>query len=168
MATRDILKNLTLWADAKGLAGKIRNINLPKLTQKTEQFQGGGMFGEATITLGLQALTTDFELIDYDPDVLAMFGFTEGSTNSLTVRGYLEDQAANVTPVIVNMRGKVTEQDPGTWTPGETSSLRSTMALNYYKLTHGGKVIHEIDVENMIAVINGTDVLAAARSALGL
>ena len=43
-----------------------------------------------------------------------------------------------------------------------------TLALRYYKLEIDGETIHEIDVENMTRVINGTDQLAARRRALGL
>ena len=46
--------------------------------------------------------------------------------------------------------------------------LKVTMSLVYYKLQHGQNTIHEIDVENMIQVINGVDVLQSIRSALGM
>lgn len=168
MAARDVLKNLTAWVDGRGYAGQVQDVNLPKLTQKTTDFQGGGMVADIAITVGLEKLVTDFSLISYDADVLALFGVTEGSNVPLTIRGALESFDGTVTPVVANMRGKITEQDPGTWKPGEVPFLKNTMALNYYKLTHGDKVVHEIDVENMVAIINGVDKLAAFRSALGL
>jgi P2 family phage contractile tail tube protein len=42
------------------------------------------------------------------------------------------------------------------------------LSLTYYKQTIGGQVIHEVDVINMVRIINGTDVLADIRSALGM
>ena len=42
------------------------------------------------------------------------------------------------------------------------------MAVRYYKLDHDGTVVHEIDVDNMTRVINGTDRLEAQRTALGI
>ena len=41
------------------------------------------------------------------------------------------------------------------------------MAVRYYKLTIAGDDICEIDVDNMIRIVNGTDRLAAQRAALG-
>ena len=168
MAARDVLKNLTLWVDGRGMAGQVQDVNPPKLTQQTEDFKGGGMVAPVKITVGMEGLTTDFSLISYDSDVLALFGVTEGSNVPLTIRGALESFDGTVTPIVMTMRGKITEQDPGTWKPGEVPYLKNTMALNYYKLQHGTTVVHEIDVENMVAIINGTDTLATFRSALGL
>ena len=66
------------------------------------------------------------------------------------------------------MRGKIKELDSGTHKPGEAAPLKVSVALTYYKQTHGGTVIHEIDVENMVRTINGVDALASMRKALGL
>jgi P2 family phage contractile tail tube protein len=40
--------------------------------------------------------------------------------------------------------------------------------LRYYKLSHGGEVIHEIDVPNMVRVVGGVDQLSEIRNALGV
>jgi P2 family phage contractile tail tube protein len=168
MAARDVLKNLTLWVDGRGMAGQVRDVNPPKLTQQTEDFKGGGMVAPVAITVGMEKLVADFSLISYDKDVLALFGVVEGSTVPLTIRGALESFDGTVTPIVMTMRGKITENDPGTWNPGEVPYLKISMALNYYKLQHGTTVVHEIDVENMVAIIEGVDTLAAFRSALGL
>ena len=42
------------------------------------------------------------------------------------------------------------------------------MALTYYKLEVGGRLIYEIDMVGMVLVIDGVDQLAEERSALGL
>lgn len=168
MAARDVLKNLTAWVDGRGMAGQVQDVNLPKLQQKLEEFRGGGMVAPVAVTMGMERLMTDFSLISFDSDVLALFGVVEGASVPLTVRGALESFDGTVTPIVATMRGKVTEMDPGTWKPGDVPYLKCTMELNYYKLQHGDKTVHEIDVENMVATINGTDTLAAFRSALGL
>jgi P2 family phage contractile tail tube protein len=66
------------------------------------------------------------------------------------------------------LRGKLKEADPGTWKPGEAAPLKAMVALTYYKLQHGDRIIHEIDVENMVRIVDGVDVLAAQRAALGI
>lgn len=168
MAARDVLKNMNLWIDGNGMAGQIQELNLPKLTLQTEEFRGGGMDAPVDLTMGIEKLVTDFSLISYDLAVLGTWGVREGQTIPLTIRAALESYDGTITPVMVNMRGKVTELDAGTWTPGAVPSLKVTMTLNYFKQTHGGVVIHEIDVINMVRVIDGVDGLAAQRAALGL
>ena len=66
------------------------------------------------------------------------------------------------------MRGKVKEIDRGETKTGEKPSIKISLALSYYKLTHGSTVVQEIDVVNMIARQNGVDMLAGMRSALGI
>ncbi|HEY4664933.1 MAG TPA: phage major tail tube protein, partial [Comamonas sp.] len=93
---------------------------------------------------------------------------TEGNQIPFVAREALESFDGTVTPVVHTMRGKITEIDPQTSKAGEVPRLKVTLSLVYYKLQHGQNTIHEIDVENMIQVINGVDVLQAMRSALGM
>lgn len=168
MAARDVLKNINLYADGRGYAGQLQEVNTPKLTIQTEEFRGGGMDAPIELTMGMEKLEADFSLVSYDNDVLSLWGVAEGSFYQFTIRAALESFDGTVTPVVMNMRGKIKEIDRGTWKPGEVPSLKIALALSYYKETHGGTVLHEIDVENMVRTINGVDALAAIRSALGL
>nr|WP_262363471.1 phage major tail tube protein [Xylella fastidiosa] len=55
-APRHLLKHLNLFIDGKGYAGQVEEINLPKLTLKTEEFRGGGMLAPVELTMGLEKL----------------------------------------------------------------------------------------------------------------
>lgn len=168
MAARDVRKNFTLSVDGRGFAGQVSEFNAPKLGTIEEEFRAGGMDMAIDVTMGMQKLVCDWSLYAYDRDVLAMFGVVQGSVVPLTVREGLESFDGTVKAVVHNMRGKITELDPGTSKPGELPVLKATMTLTYYKLTHDGRVVHEVDAENMVRIINGTDVLSAMRRALGL
>lgn len=165
---RNVRKNLNAFLDGRGYAGQVEDFNAPKLTLKTEDFQGGGMSAPLEITMGFEKLEADFSLLSYDAAVLATWGVTEGREVQFTVRESLESHDGSITGVIHNMRGKVKEIDPGTSKAGDKSTLKVSLALSYYKLTHGAQVVQEIDVVNMIVVQNGVDVLAPVRSALGI
>lgn len=168
MSARDVLKNLNLFVDGKGYAGQIEEYNPPDLTLTTEDFRAGGMDAPVAIEMGQEALETSFSLISYDRDVLALWGVAEGETVPLIVRGALESFDGTVTAVRHEMRGKITSLARGTWAPGQKATLTITQRLVYYREVHDDRVLHEIDVENMIRVVNGTDRLAAQRAALGL
>lgn len=168
MAARDIRKNINLFVDGRGYAGQIAEFNAPKLTLQTEDFRAGGMDLPVKVTMGMEPLTCDFSLQAYDRDVLALFGVVEGATVPLVAREALESFDGAVTPVVHTMRGKITGIDPGTSKPGELPLLKIDLALTYYKMQHGDKVVHEIDAENMVRSINGSDALAAIRGALGM
>lgn len=168
MAARDVLKNINLFVDGRGYAGEVESITPPPLTLQTEEFRAGGMDAPVDVTMGMEKMEASFALRAYDSDVLSLFGVVEGGSVPLTFRGALESYDGTVKSVLMNMRGKITGIDPGTWTPGELASLTVTVSLNYFKQTHDGKIIHEIDVMNMVRVINGVDALSAIRSALAI
>lgn len=168
MAARDILKNINLFVDGRGFAGQIQDVTPPVMTLQTEEFRAGGMDAPLDVTMGMEKMEASFNLRAYDRDVLSLFGVVEGSNVPLTIRAALESYDGTVKPVVMSMRGKITSMDPGTWTPGELPSLNVTLTLSYFKQEHDGRVIHEIDVENMVRIINGTDALAQIRAALGM
>jgi P2 family phage contractile tail tube protein len=168
MAARDVLKNLNLFVDGKGQAGQLQDFNPPKLTLKMDEVRMGGMDTPIELEQGLEKLNADFTLIGYDADVLALMGVRPGASVPFVARGALESFDGTVTAVAHTMRGKLKEVDPGTWKPGEAAPLKASIALTYYKLQHGDRIIYEIDVENYIRVVDGVDVLAAQRSALGI
>lgn len=164
----DILKNMSLFVDGRGYAGNVEELVLPKLTLKTEEFRNGGMDAPIDVELGMEKLECEFTLTRFDKFTLQLFGLAAGRSVPLTVRGVVVSDSGTYTPVVVNLQGLMRELDPGTWKPGEKATLKAMMTLRYYKLTHGGDVIHEIDIPNMVRKINGVDQLALTRAALGL
>ena len=164
----DILKNCNLFVDGRGYAGKVTEVNLPKLTVKMEEHRDGGMDAPAEIDMGLEKLECDFSTSSIDADLLRSWGLAPGNLVPLTFRGALVSEDGTVTAAVASVRGQVKEVDFGTWKPGEKVPLKCAVAVRYYKFEHGGAVVHEIDVDNMIRKINGVDQLAEQRTALGI
>lgn len=168
MSARDVRKQAHLFFDGRGYAGQLVEFNAPKLTLKTEEFRGGGMDVPVDIEQGMEKLTTDFSLKCYDRYILSWFGMGEGRQASFVVREALESFNGTTKNVTHTMRGKITEIDPGTSKPGESPEMRVSISLSYYKLEHDGYLVHEIDPENMVRVINGVDLLTQIRDVLGI
>ncbi|WP_323162865.1 phage major tail tube protein [Stenotrophomonas maltophilia] len=167
-STRNVRKNFNFYVDGKGFAGNVESFTAPKLTLKTEDFQAGGMFAPTEITFGHEKLEAEASFLSDDADVMGKFHVVEGKEYAFTAREALESADGTVTSVVHNMRGKVKEIDRGETRPGEKSTVKISLALNYYKLTHGLVVAQEIDVVNMIAKQGGVDLLAGLRKALGI
>lgn len=168
MAANDVRKNLAVFVDGTSYVGDANKVTAPKLTLVTEKFRGGGMQAPIALTMGMEEMVADVSFVSYDKDILALFSLVEGANVPLVVRELLESFDGTETAVVHTMTGKVTEIDPGESQPGVLPELKYTMSLSYYKLQHGDTVVHEIDVVNLIQIINGTDVLATARTALGI
>ena len=162
-----ILKNFNLFVDGRGYAGRAEEVSPPKLTLKTEEFRGGGMDAPAVIDLGMEKLEASFSLVEYDPEILKQFGLVPGNSVQITLRGALVDDSTT-TPMVIGLRGMFTELDMGKFKAGDKATLQCSVACRYYSLEIDGQSIAEIDVDNMVRKIDGQDVLADIRSALGM
>jgi uncharacterized protein len=162
------LKNMNLVVAGRGLAGKATEVTLPKVTAKLEEFRAGGMDAPVEFDMGLEKMEGSFTLAEYNADVLVLFGLTLGNSTDVTMRGYAEDEVGNSQTIVAQMRGRLKDQDPGSWKPGDNAELKGAISCTYYKLTINGKPIYEIDVPNMVRKINGVDQLAKQRNALGI
>lgn len=162
-----VLKNFSLFADGRGLAGLIQTLTLPTITVKMEEFRGGGMDAPVELDMGMEKLEGSFVLAEYNPDMVALVGLVSADTQ-LTARGAIRRDGEDAIPVVVNMTGAIKELDPGDWTSGEMATGTFAYSLRYYKLTVGGSELIEIDKQNMIRRIRGVDQLASIRTALGV
>ena len=164
-----ILKNMNLFIDGTGYAGRIDELNLPQLATSTEEHRGGGMDAPIQVDMGMEAMEATFTLSDFDEDVHALFGLLENNEIPCTVRGSIQAQGSGeAQPVVANLRGGFKTFDPGTWKPGDKNTLTLTMAVRYYRLTINSVEVALIDIPKMIRTINGTDQLAQQRAQLGI
>ncbi len=168
MPIQDILRQVNLFVDGRGYMGRVEEIELPKLTVKTEEFRAGGMDAPVELDMGMEKLESTLTVSGVDRELLKLWGVAPGNITPLSVQGSLQSEDGTVTTVEVRLRGQAKEIDWGTWKPGEKAPLKIMLALRYYKLTHGGELVHEIDVENMIRVVAGVDQLQQQRDALGI
>ncbi|MCP3940525.1 MAG: phage major tail tube protein [Desulfobacteraceae bacterium] len=168
MSVKNVLKNFNLFVDGKGFAGQIEEYVPPVLTLQTEDFRPGGLDSSVPITMGLEKLETSFSLVSYDDDVLTLWGIERGQNIPFVARGAIQSNDGTVKAVIHTMRGQIKQLDRGTWKAGQIAPIKVAMDLNYYKEEFDGKIIHEIDIENMVRTINGLDALSEIRGALGI
>ncbi|AIL13673.1 major tail tube protein (plasmid) [Candidatus Paracaedimonas acanthamoebae] len=161
------LKNFNLYIDGRGYAGRVEEINLPKLSIKTEEYRAGGMDMPVEIDMGMQKLESSITLSEYDDEVLKLFGTHDNKPN-VNFRGAMEDGSGKVTPVLIALNGKWRDLDFGNWRSGDKATLKIEVIAHYYRLEIDGKELIEIDIENMVRKINGEDQLKPIRDALGI
>lgn len=167
MSLPKVLKNFNLFVDGRGYVGKAEEINLPKLTIKTEELRAGGMDAPVAIDMGMEKLEASFSLAEYDSEIFKKFGIISGNGVQLTLKGALVDDE-KTTPLTVKLQGMYTELDMGKIAAGEKGTLQGSVSCRYYKLEIDGKSLIEIDIDNMTRVIDGVDKLAEIRNALGI
>lgn len=168
MEITNVMRNVNALVDGVGYAGKFEKLTLPKLTIKTEEHRPGGSDAPVELDMGMEKLEASLASASIDRGLLERFGFVQNGRLPMTFRGALQSEDGTVTAAVCQLRGMIKEIDWGDWQAGEKTEMKAMMAVRYYKLEHGGAVIHEIDVENMIRIVNGVDQLAEMRAALGL
>jgi len=163
-----VLKNMNLFVDGRGYAGRVDEIELPKLTLKTEEHRAGGMDLPVEIDLGMEKLEAKLTISDYDPELFKLFGLLDLAETQITLRGAIQAQGESAQPVVVNLRGGWKEIEASTWKPGDKSTLTVMLTARYYKLTIGDEELVEIDAINLVRKVGGNDQMSAIRSAIGL
>ena len=99
--------------------------------------------------------------------------FTSGATSvdayGLRFAGaYQRDDDAGVDAVEVVVRGRHKEIDLGSSKPGDATEHKYTTTCSYYRLDINGRTEIEIDRVNMVFMVDGVDILAAQRRAMGV
>lgn len=161
------LKDCTAFIDGFGWEGRVKTLELPKINFKTEDFRGGGMDTPVPIEMGVEALMCAVTFHEMSPQHFGLLGRMEAANEAIVFRGS-QEKGALVLPIIATMRGGFKSMDPGTWTPGSPAETKYEGGLTYYKLEVNGQKVIEIDPENSVRIIDGTDQLLARRIALGL
>jgi len=168
MALPKILKNFDLFQDGESWLGQIASVTLPKLSRKMEDLQAGGMAGPVNIDLGQEKIELAFSANGLMQSALDAYAATSVTAVQLRFGGaYQQEDSGRYDAVEVVVRGRYSEVDFG---EGKTATLNEhkyTMPCAYYKLSINGRAVIEIDLLANVVIVNGNDVTAAQRAAIG-
>lgn len=163
------LKGFNLFHNGTNFVGETKEIQLPKLSRKMEDYQGGGMSGPIPIDFGQEAIQLEWTCGGFMEDVVRMYGITSHDGVQLRFSGgYQREDSKTYDSVEIVVRGRHKEIDMGSGKPKEDTDFKVTTAASYYKLSINGQELIEMDFINMIEKINGNDLLAGLRQAIGL
>lgn len=171
MALPRKLKHLNIFQDGENWIGVAEDYTPAKLSQKFEAYRGGGMMGAVNIHMGLEdgALDTSFTFGGLEADLLKRMGLAKIDGVALRFAGSLQrDDTGEVVAVEIVQRGRFKELDRGTLKTGDNSQSKISMVNTYYKETMNGVELCEIDLLNMIWKVDGVDLMAEHRKAIGL
>jgi P2 family phage contractile tail tube protein len=165
----DVLYDMNLFVDGRGYAGRVKEIKLPAIKPKVIAYQAGGMASEIDVPMGrFEKMEAEATLYAFDKDVLNLMRVLPGEQFAFTARGAMVSDDGTKKPVVITMRGILSNVDMDTWKPGDEMPLKITMSLRYYKLEIDGAAVYEIDPVNYKAIVNGTDQLETTRQHLAI
>ncbi|MDT8428489.1 MAG: phage major tail tube protein [Pseudomonadales bacterium] len=163
--SKDVMRNVAAFVDGRNYAGQASQVTLPDLQIQTEALRAGGTDTPIEIDMGLEAMRATLTFLTVPDEVQKLFGKPDVA---VTLRGALSSHDGTVRGATAELRGRMVGSNPGNWQAGSQANYVATFACHYYKLTIEGTVIHEIDIERMVRIVNGEDQLATVRDRLGI
>lgn len=171
MALPRKLKHGNIFMDGENWIGVAEDYTPAKLSQKFEAYRGGGMMGAANIHMGLEdgALDTSFTFGGAEAALVKRMGLAKIDGVALRFAGsFQRDDTGEIVSVEIVQRGRFKELDRGTFKSGDNTQSKVNMVNTYYKEIMNGVVLCEIDLLNMIWIVDGVDLMAEHRKAIGL
>lgn len=168
MALPLLWKGVNVFVEGLDQHNIVADVNPPKITFKTEDWQGGGMIAPVKVEQGIEALECEFTLGGFSAEVMReMGGNISGKT--MRIQGALQDDSTDgYVELVAELRGRINESDPGTAKQADNGEHKFKFDCTYYKLTVNGKDVVEVDALAPKLVIDGVDKYAEMRKALGL
>ena len=169
MALPSKLKNFNVFNDGNNYLGLVAEITPPKLARKMEEWRGGGMDGPVEYDHGSEQIMLEWTAGGLLKNALAQYGATSATAFGLRFAGaYQSDATGNVDAVEIVVRGRHKEIDFGSAKPGDDTQHKYTTTCAYYRLSINGSTVIEIDQINQVFNVDGKDILAEQRRALGV
>lgn len=165
------LINFRVYMDGDDLVG-ISDVTLPKLEAITETVKGAGIAGEIdSPTIGHFG-SMELEL-NWRTLMKTNVSLAKPTGVDLDLRGAIQMNDTQTgtlksVPAKVMVRGLPKSTDLGKLEMGATTDTKNTIEVTYIKVTIDGTDVLELDKYNYICSIEGTDYMAAVRTALGL
>jgi hypothetical protein len=163
-----ILRDFALTVDGEGYAGNAEEVTLPALDLLIVDYKAGGLDAPLSIDMGMEKMQLKAKLNDTTADALATFGLLGSQDKTVTLKGAAQNLDNSISQIAVSARGKCRTLTASPWKKGETANHEYVWDLSYYQYAVDGSVVHQIDVQNGIRIINGVDQLQNVRAALGL
>ena len=164
------IKAFQLFVDGIGYVGEVEEATNPKLTRKMEEYRSGGMQGPIDIDLGQEKAEMEITFGEYAEAVMKTWGICDhkGVKFRMMAAAERDDEQCEVTPIEIVVHGRIAEIDQGNWKGGDSSTMKIKVSVGYYKYTSNGEDIVEFDLENLILVVGGKDLMAKKRAAIGM
>lgn len=161
---RNILRNCNLYVNRVSFLGQVGEITIPTFARKTEEMRNGGMEMPIDTMMGYEKMEASFKFPGFSPELIRLTGLAIGQEQEYLAVGALASENGTIISATAYMRGIMTQQNPGSWTPGEVGENEYSISIRYYRLEVGGVVQIEADPFNIS--VGGVSQTSGIRAAL--
>ena len=164
------LKNFNIFLEGYSMLGIAEEIVLPKLVRKMEEYRAAGMNGPLKGDFGHEAMELEITSAEIDPNLIKTWGTPDLQGVGLRFRAAMEREGNEqvVEGLEIVARGRFSSIDMDIVKSGDPHSAKYKMEIAYIKITDNDIELVEIDVINMVEKVDGVDLLAEQRAAIGI
>lgn len=163
-----ILKNFAVFIDGFGQFGVASEVEVPKIIEKTEDLDNGGLGGTIKVPMKyLDVLEFNITFSSLVPFILKQAFPADVSGTPLTLRAADQDADGKVNPIVMSVFGAFREVELGNVQVSKILGTKQKFFATSLKLTKGGDEIYDIDVVSMMWKVGGKDLMAEIRQAIG-
>lgn len=163
-----VIKDAILSVEGIGYAGRVENIDWPKLARKMEEYRAGGMHGPIEIDVGGEKLEMSFEASEQDGDLISQYGVcsVNGVRFRINASAESDNPDCDSDGIEVIGTGRFSEIELGSYKGGDLQKTKYAVSLATFKYSRNGEPIIDIDYANNIFVVNKVDLLEKRRENL--
>lgn len=161
--------NARVYINGTDFIAKAEEVDLPKVKFKTTETKGLALIGETDLPTVLDKLEARIKFNSIYPDFVA-YASDPFKVHTIIIKapvGVYTQEGTQFKPLKAEIRGVFKEFDVGKMKKGDSAEAEASIAVHYFKLEFDNREIYEVDVLNNILKIEGKDVLAEYRAALG-
>ncbi|TFF20827.1 phage tail protein [Jiella endophytica] len=140
-----IMKNCSLSIEGDVRIGQCKQITIPVLERKMEEFRNNGMIKPREVTMGYEVTRTTFTETAFDPDVISLFGLINGHNRNIVAYGYLESEDGREHGAQYEMVADFIKQDFGDWEAGEQAEAEYELTVHSGRLVVDGRELYAYD-----------------------
>jgi P2 family phage contractile tail tube protein len=167
MAVPKILTSWDVSINGETFLGRASSVQLPKITEITEDLWGSGMYGKQKVVVGMEPMQCTIKLYEFSPFVFNVFGLS-GDNTIVFLKGAMRNNLKEVTPLTAILNGRFHEIELDTFEGGKVPQQTLVMDVRRYELNIGAHPALLVDLENNIVNLKGvTDLVGDIRKALG-
>lgn len=165
-----MLNNYKAYLDGTTLLGVVQ-VDLPAVQLMTAEIKAAGIGGtiDEPVVGEFQAMSSTINFRKVEKNT---FGLLKAGLQHLEFWGAVQTEDENGRFVVkqhkVVLKGKFKNFTPGKFSVGENQDRSLEMEVAYYRELYDGEEHIEIDKRNMIYTVDGEDLLAEVRAAIGM
>ncbi|MFZ4546724.1 MAG: phage major tail tube protein [Bacteroidales bacterium] len=165
------IRDANVYVGAESTHGFASEITLPDIEASMSEYKALGMVGTKELFQGFGKMESAIKWNAPSEAILKACSDPRKSVD-LMVRTsrevYENGSVAREEPVIYYLKGVSKNFNAGSFKPKDDTETETKFAVSYFKMIQNGNEIYELDVDNNIFKIGGSDQLANYRANLGL